>query len=99
MKYSKEETQLLIESFAKGLTVPELCLMFEVPERSIIAKLSSLGLYTRKSYLTKQGEPPVKKEEYLQRIAELLGVSCDILESLEKANKSVLILIEASLRN
>jgi hypothetical protein len=65
----------------------------EVPERSIIAKLSSLGVYKKKEYLTKRGETPIKKEEYIERISVLLDVNQDMLESLEKVNKSVLALL------
>ncbi len=65
----------------------------EVPERSVIAKLSSLGVYKKKTYTNKRGDVPVKKEEYIDRIAHLLEVNSDILESLEKVNKAVLALI------
>jgi len=47
--------------------------------------------------LTKRGEIPVKKDEYIERIAKLLDVNSDMLESLEKVNKSVLALIEKKL--
>lgn len=70
----------------------------EVPERSIIAKLSSLGVYKKKEYLTKRGEIPVKKEEYIDRIAVHLDVNVESLESLEKVNKHVLILLDTRLR-
>lgn len=68
-----------------------------VPDRSVIAKLSSLGVYKKKEYLTKRGEVPVKKEEYIDRIALLLDVNAEFLESLEKVNKGVLQLISTKL--
>lgn len=68
-----------------------------VPERSVIAKLSSLGVYKKKEYLTKRGEVPIKKEEYIERIAALLDVRSEFLESLEKVNKAVLALIATRL--
>src|ERR1035437_3353222 len=64
-----------------------------VPERSIIAKLSSLGVYKKKEYLTKRGELPIKKSEYIEKIALLLDVDEETLDSLEKVNKNVLYLI------
>jgi len=103
MKYDKEITKKLIADYESGKTVPELSAMMtlqhgeEVPPRSIIAKLSSLGVYKKKEYLTKRGEIPIKKEEYIERIAKLLDVNAEILESLEKVNKSVLALIEKKL--
>lgn len=93
MKYTKENTAQLIALYSLGSSPKELAVQFEAPERSIIAKLSSLGVYKRKEYLTKRGEPPVKKEEYIERIAVLLDVNSEILESLEKVNKSVLQLL------
>lgn len=96
--YTPEATAKLIEDYNAGASITSLAEELDVPERSVIAKLSSLGLYKRKGYLTKQGEPAVKKEEYIERIAVLLNVAADRLESLEKANKNVLKLIEDALK-
>ena len=98
MKYTKEMTDQLLESYKSGVTTRELAEQLQVPERSVIAKLSALGVYKKKEYRNKRGEVPIKKEEYITRIAELLDVSVDILESLEKANKHVLKLIEQALK-
>lgn len=103
MKYTPELTQQLLDAYKSGQVPEALSAMFtlqegeEVPVRSIIAKLSSLGVYKKKEYLTKRGELPIKKEEYIERIAILLDVNAEILESLEKVNKSVLALIERRL--
>ncbi len=99
MKYDNETTNTLITRYANGAgaTVAELALEFDVPERSIIAKLSSLGVYRRKEYLDKQGNPPMKKEEYIEKIAKLLDTNIELLESLEKVNKSVLKLLDEAL--
>jgi Zn-dependent peptidase ImmA (M78 family) len=98
MKYDKETTDQIIKLYQAGTSVTDLAAQFDVPERSIIAKLSSLGVYQKKEYLNKRGEKPVKKEEYIERIAELLDVNLELLESLEKANKNVLILLEKALQ-
>lgn len=98
MKYTKEVTDKLIEDYKAGVPVKDLALQLDVPERSIIAKLSSLGVYQKKQYLNKRGEPPVKKSEYIERIATLLDCNLELLESLEKVNKGVLKLIEDKLR-
>lgn len=101
MKYTTEITEDLISTYNENPTletVAALALKYEVPDRSIIAKLSSLGVYQKKQYLTKRGEPPVKKDEYIERIGTLLGVNLDMLESLEKVNKSVLVLLEKRLK-
>jgi hypothetical protein len=104
MKYTKELTDQILHLYTVDqVSVPEIAKTLstaageEVPERSVIAKLSSLGVYKKKEYLTKRGEVPVKKEQYIERIAAMLDVQLDFLESLEKVNKSVLALIATKL--
>lgn len=97
MKYDKETTEKLIADYVAKIPVEDIARELDVPTRSVIAKLSSLGIYERKKYLTKRGEVPVKKEEYITRISALLGVNQEILESLEKVNKNVLVLITRAL--
>ena len=97
MKYDKETTDLLVKLYNDGQEPSDIAATIDVPLRSVIAKLSSLGIYRKKQYLNKRGELPVKKEEYIERIAKLLDVNFEILESLEKVNKSVLILLEKAL--
>jgi hypothetical protein len=109
MKYTPELTEYIQKQYAENVSVEDIVEAvnsgssgLEIPEeplpvRSVIAKLSSLGIYRKKQYLTKRGEPPIKKEEYIDRIAVLLEVNPDILESLEKVNKSVLALLEKKL--
>lgn len=104
MKYTKEITEKIVADYQSGQTAEQIATSLSeeagevVPERSVIAKLSSLGVYKKREYLTKRGEVPVKKEEYIERIARLLDVNAEILESLEKVNKSVLALIDAKLQ-
>lgn len=97
MKYTPEVTAKLVADYQSGVSTEELAAQLDVPVRSVIAKLSSLGVYQKKSYLNKRGEVPIKKEEYIDRLAILLGVDVDRLESLEKVNKNVLKLLEDAL--
>ena len=97
MKYDQTTTQKLILDYNSGIPVAQIAQELGVPERSVIAKLASLGVYKKKEYLTKQGETPVKKEEYVERIAKLLGQNVELLESLEKVNKNVLKMLEVAL--
>ena len=98
MKYTKETTEQIIAQYRDGTPVEEIAAALDVPPRSVIAKLSSLGVYQKKSYLNKRGEVPVKKEVYIEQVADLLEVEVDRLESLEKCNKSVLQLIIKALQ-
>jgi hypothetical protein len=109
MKYTPELTDRITKMYQGGDSALSISIALEseqlgngkefeaVPERSIIAKLSSLGVYQKKVYKTKQGDVPVKKGEYIERIAVLLDVNAEILESLEKVNKNVLALLSAKL--
>jgi len=98
MKYDKATTDKIVAMYQQEQPVEEIAKTIQVPERSVIAKLSSMGIYQRKEYKNKRGETPVKKEEYIERIAALMQVNSDLLESLEKANKSVLAMIEKALK-
>lgn len=104
MKYTPEITAKLIEDYKAGVTVSDLAKQLsestgtEVPERSVIAKLSAVGVYKRKEYLNKRGEPPTKKEEYITRIGKLLDIDLDLLESMEKVTKTALVLLERQIK-
>ena len=98
VKYTPELLGAIEFRFKNGASIKDLGAEFGIPERSLIAKLSSIGLYKRKPYVNKQGHPPIKKEEYVERIAKLLGKDICLLESLEKVNKSVLKMIEEALK-
>ena len=97
MKYTKEITDRLVTDYQAGISIEDLATNLDVPARSVIAKLSSLGVYQRRQYLNKRGEVPVKKSEYIERIGKLLDMNLELLESLEKVNKGVLAVIEREL--
>ena len=97
MTYTKEICDRLVQDYQAGVPTEKLAQQLQVPVRSIIAKLSSLGVYQKKSYTNKRGEVPVKKSEHIERIAVLLDCDLELLESLEKVNKVVLKLIELRL--
>jgi len=99
MKYNKELTDKLVEDYNAGIPVEQISENLGVPVRSVIAKLSSLGIYKKKTYLNKNGEPPVKKEVYIEKLAELLDTNLELLDSLEKVNKRVLQLLVDALED
>lgn len=79
-------------------TCEQLAAELGVPPRSVIAKLSSLGVYKKRGYLTKGGEPPVRKGVYIDQIAAALEMPPELCESLEKVNKNVLVAIAGRLK-
>jgi hypothetical protein len=93
MKYTKETSDQMVTAYLSGSTAESIAVSLNVPTRSVIAKLSSLGVYRKKEYTNKNGETPVKKEFYIERLATLLDENIELLESLEKVNKRVLVLI------
>lgn len=97
--YTPEITEEIKNAYLNGGSILELSEKYQIPEKSIIAKLSSLKVYKRKIYTNKLGEPPIKKEEYIEQLASLLGVSIDTVGSLEKVNKNVLKLLRDVLRD
>lgn len=96
-KYTPEIEKLMTEQYLANTPVEQIAEALEVPVRSVISKLSSLGVYKKKVYLTKRGETPVKKSEYIERIAVALDMDLELLESLEKTNKSLLMVISERL--
>lgn len=96
-KYTPEIEKLMTEQYLANTPVEQIAEALEVPVRSVISKLSSLGVYKKKVYLTKRGETPVKKAEYIERIAVALDMDLELLESLEKTNKSLLMVISERL--
>ncbi len=98
-KYTKEVTEKLIADYENGVPTKQLAQELDVPERSVVAKLSHLGVYKKKVYLNKNGEPPIKKDIYITKIAELLDANIELLESLEKVNKRVLVMITEALED
>lgn len=97
MRYTKEITDRIIELYTTKVPVLQIARELDVPERSVIAKLSSVGVYQKKTYTNKRGETPVKKSEHIENIAQLLDCDLELLESLEKVNKNVLVMISTAL--
>lgn len=100
--YSPEVTAELVQAYKESDksddTIKGLAERFGKTTRSIVAKLSRENVYEKKTYKTKSGGVPVSKEQHVLAIAAFMGVSPDKLESLEKANKTVLQLLEAALK-
>ena len=76
-------------------TVEALASQFSKPKRSIISKLSNIGIYVPASKgKTKSGAPVVRKDELVEQIQDALGTHLS-LPSLGKATKSDLLTLLA----
>jgi hypothetical protein len=78
--------------------IVELADEFGKATKSIRAKLSSLKVYVKKEYKTKQGEKAETKSAIVTDIATLLGADEEQLSGLEKATKNTLNLIRSAFR-
>lgn len=65
-------------------TAEDLAVEFDKPVRSVIAKLSNLGVYKAQARMTKTGAPVVRKEEIVAQIQEQVGIE---VPTLSKATK------------
>jgi hypothetical protein len=83
---SQETVVLLAEKFGKTV-------------RSVVAKLSREKVYVAKTYETKKGEKPVKKDSMADAIGSILRLTEAETDSLAKANKTALAKVFAALAN
>jgi hypothetical protein len=97
--YTPEVVKMITERYnADNNCVVQLAAELGVGKRSVIAKLSSLGIYKKPPYLTKRGTLPVPKAAYIDSLSKLLDIDATILDSLEKVTKQALVLMEERIK-
>jgi hypothetical protein len=67
--------------------------------KSLTAKLSRMGMYQAKTYVTKNGEKAVKKDTHAEAIGAILQLTEAEVDSLTKANKTALVKVFNALAN
>jgi hypothetical protein len=90
VNYTPEQTAQMIEDYASGVSVEQIALDLGKTVRSVVAKLSREKVYKAKTYVSKTGEKPIKKDAHADFIGEALGLTEADTESLTKANKTAL---------
>ncbi len=98
VNYTPEQTLQMVLNYQSGVTVETIASDLGKTVRSVVAKLSREGVYQAKSYVSKTGEAPVKKDEHADVIGAALGLSESDTESLTKANKAALARIAEFIR-
>lgn len=87
--YTDEMVKVLVERYEAAPTRETVDILAEEMDRtsrSIISKLSNLGIYKRaERSVTKAGKPVVRKSELVEAIGAAFGIE---VPSLEKASKS-----------
>jgi len=99
VNYTAEQTQDIVAGYLVGESVESIADRMGKSVRSIVAKLSREGVYQKKAYKTKTGEPVVKKDAHADAIGAILRLPENDIESLTKANKSALKAIFEALAN
>ena len=99
---TEQETTILAMANGGKLTnadAEKLAEQFGKTVKSVVAKLSRMGVYQKKEYTTKTGEAVVKKDEHADAIGAILRLTEAETDSLTKANKTALAKIFAALAN
>ena len=99
VNYTPEQTLQLVADYQAGIPVESLAEAFGKSVRSIVAKLSREGVYQKKQYVSKTGEPVQKKDSVADAIGAVLGMTEAEIDSLTKANKTALVKIFSALAN
>lgn len=100
VNYTPEQTAVLVSRYVDDkMTVEALAEQFGKSVRSIVAKLSREGVYQKKVYVSKTGEPVQKKDQTADAIGAILRLSEADTDSLAKANKRALKAIFDALAN
>jgi hypothetical protein len=105
VNYTPEQTAQLLAGYAQRLDAGEavkqaveaLSVQFGKTTRSIVAKLSREGVYSKQGYVTKTGEAVFSKEAMVSEIARVIGCDITFLDGLDKANKETLRVLLAGL--
>jgi hypothetical protein len=85
--YTAEQEKELVERYEAGETTARLAELLNKSEKSIIAKLSRLGVYKS----TKPKGPARKtKAQMVTNLEETLELECGTLSSFEKADRTAL---------
>lgn len=99
VNYTAEQTSAIVAAYNNGVSVETIAADIGKSVRSIVAKLSREGVYKKKVYTTKAGEPVQKKDAVADAIGAVLRLTEAETESLTKANKTALAKIFAALAN
>jgi hypothetical protein len=99
VNYTAEQTSAMVSDYTSGVSVDSIAENLGKSVRSVVAKLSREGVYKAKTYVSKTGEKPVKKDVHADAIGAILRLSENDVDSLTKANKNALKAIFDALAN
>lgn len=88
VNYSAEQVADMSAKYLAGVSVEALAVEMGKSVRSVVAKLSQLGVYVKASKA--KAASKATKADLVKGVAEMLGLEAGKLESLEKADKAAL---------
>ena len=92
--YTDEMISVITEQYSANpvrATVDSLAEKFDKTPRSVIAKLSAIGIYQKVERVTKRGEPVVKKEFFVNAVNERLGRELPSVAKMTKVDLQALL--------
>ena len=98
VNYTADQVEKLVIAYQSGQSVEMIADSLGKSVRSVVAKLSREGVYQAKSYVSKTGAKPVKKDLVADQIANILQLTEAEADSLTKANNTALQKILAGLQ-
>jgi len=98
VNYTADQVEKLVADYQSGQSVEMIADSLGKSVRSVVAKLSREGVYQARSYVSKTGAKPVKKDLVADQIANILLLTEAEADSLTKANKTALTKILAGLQ-
>ena len=97
VNYTPEQTEKVKTDYLAGVTVEDIATAIGKTVASVRAKLSKEGVY--KAPAKEAGKREMKKAEMVAAISIEIGVSEEVLESLEKATSPALMAVLKALRS
>ena len=99
VNYTAEQETKMKADYQAGATTEAIAENMGKTVRSVVAKLSRMGIYKKKEYVSKTGEKPQSKDTTADAIGAILRMSEGEIDSLTKANKTALKKIFDALAN
>ena len=92
--YTDEMVEQMLSMYGANptrATAEVIAAEFDKPVRSVIAKLSNLGVYKAQARMTKTGAPVIRKEQIVAQIQEQVGVEVPTLSKATKQDLQTLL--------
>lgn len=100
VNYTNEQTAMMQDKYTalpNRETVEAIAIELGKTVKSVIAKLSRMGIYVRPEYKTKSGDKVIKKDTLIDKLSELVEMTEAEQSSFDHVNKTALVKLIAAL--